>query len=95
MLAEVRTLFSMDELTAWLRNVDSASDVRLWFVDAAGAPAPAVCTAFEGYEHDAGTYMSRTAGAVSGFMNDAGGATLITVAADAGRYHVTRFVQGR
>jgi hypothetical protein len=93
-LAEVRTLFSMDELAAWLRDVDSASAVRLWFVDAAGAPAPAACAAFKCYEHEAGAYRSRTAGAVSKFMNDAGGGTLITVAADAGRYHVTRFAQG-
>jgi hypothetical protein len=92
-LADVRTLFGTDELTAWLQGFDPAPDVRLWFTAAEGVPAPAACAAFDRCGHEAGAYLSKTAGAVTSFMSHPAGGQLITVAADAGRFHVTRFVR--
>jgi hypothetical protein len=92
MLAEVRMLNGIDELAGWLSEIESAPDLRLWFMDASGADAPDACEAFERYCPDLGAYPSRTAGAVSQFLSNGTGGELLTVAADDGRYHVTRFV---
>ncbi len=89
-LTDVRMLEGVDELTAWLSEVDAGPDTRLWFVDASGAPAPDACAAFARYCPELGTYPAVTAGAVSRFLNDASG-QLVTVAADDGRFHAMRF----
>jgi len=90
-LTDVRMLEGVDELTAWLSEIDAGPDTLLWFVDASGAPAPDACAAFARYCPELGTYPAMTAGAVYRFLNDANG-HLVTVAADDGRFHATRFV---
>jgi len=92
MLAEVRMLNGIDELAGWLSAIEPAPETRLWFADGLGAPAPDACAAFDRYRPELGAYPSRTAGAVSRLLSNDTGGELLTVAADDGRYHVTRFV---